>query len=111
MSKTAYIAGPVSGHDSDKVIAAFNAKEVELLRQGYRVNNPVAELEIINYRRTMQGLPPLTDATHRQLIMQNCVAGLALCDEVHMLPGWQFSEGAQIEHKVAELLKLKIVYP
>lgn len=113
MTKTAYIAGPVSGHDINQVRELFEAKESELRDAGYGVCNPVREVAYENDFRESFGFGPekplLNDDDTRHLTLRYCIGLLVQCDEIHMLPGWQFSEGAQIEHRVAELLKIKIV--
>lgn len=35
---------------------------------------------------------------------------LIKCDEIYMLNNWENSLGAKIEHKIAKMLKMKIVY-
>lgn len=114
--KTAYIAGPVSGRNQAEVEAEFGSKAEELRGAGYEVLNPVEEVDKENYVRTVFGFvhppqPVLNDYGTRHLTLRHCIGLLVRCDEIHLLPNWQFSEGAQIEHKIAELLKIKIVYP
>lgn len=42
--------------------------------------------------------------------MRNDIAVLITCDEIHMLPDWKESKGANIEHDLALALGIKIVY-
>jgi hypothetical protein len=42
--------------------------------------------------------------------MSICLQQLLHCDAVYFLKGWQLSEGAKLEYKVAEHLKMKMVY-
>ena len=35
---------------------------------------------------------------------------LILCDEIYMLRGWWRSKGARLEHHIAKVLGLKIIY-
>ena len=111
MTKKAYIAGPVSSVSHAEAKQRFGAKERELLRRGYQVVNPVDYVAVKNIKREMAGLPPLDDGQYRKPLMSYCVSLLAMCDEVHLLRNWQYSQGACIEQKVAELLGKEIVYP
>lgn len=119
MKKTAYIAGPVSGQDIEEVKKIFEAKRSELRGAGYDVINPLEKVEEQNdfirrincYKLCGEQYALLNDAENRHLTLRHCIGLLVRCDEIHLLPNWQFSEGAQIEHKIAELLKIKIVYP
>ncbi|MBK7097883.1 MAG: DUF4406 domain-containing protein [Sphingobacteriales bacterium] len=108
--KKAFISGPVSGKNPQQVAEDFEARERILIKQGYYVVNPVWLIATKNLKLAMMGLPPWTDEQNRREIMGVCISWLALCDEIHMLPDWQYSEGACIEHKVAAMLKMKIVY-
>lgn len=108
-TKRVYIAGPVRGLDEKQVSEAFHQKQNELHVQGFSVTNPVDMVKFEN-RFRCPGYK-LDDDKNRNATMRFCIKLLAECDEIHLLPGWKFSEGAQIEHKVAELLKIKIVYP
>jgi len=83
-SNIIYVAGPMTGYDNFNR-DAFNAKTGELTRKGYTVLNPAI-------------LPSgLTQAQY----MDICLAMVRCSDTVHMLKGWEKSEGAVIEHNLA----------
>ena len=79
-----YIAGPMTGLP-DKGRRAFYQAEGALRAMGFRVINPAClpdDLETADY-------------------MPICLAMLQQADAVFMLPGWQHSGGARIEHNFA----------
>ena len=39
------------------------------------------------------------------------IAALVTCDAIHLLPGWQRSKGATLEHHIAERLGLEVFEP
>ena len=81
---TVYIAGPMSG-TPDLGRKAFNQAEMALRAKGHRVLNPAC-LPI--------DLPPKAYAPI-------CLAMLMQCDAIALLPGWENSPGACMEHEVA----------
>ena len=42
--------------------------------------------------------------------MRSDIAALLTCDAIHMLPGWENSRGATVEHTIATALGLPITY-
>ena len=81
-----YLSGPMTGI-VDWNYPAFNAAAVELRELGFEVVNPAEN-----------GLAPESDwAQHMRLD----VARMMECDGLVMLPGWQESKGARIEHRLA----------
>ena len=42
--------------------------------------------------------------------LKNDIAVMLICDEVHFLPDWQDSNGARLEHHIAEKLEMTIIY-
>ena len=92
--KRIYIAGPMSGLP-DFNYPAFHAKAIELRAQGFEVENPAENPD--PHCRSWLGY------------MRMAVAQLAKCDAVYLLPGWEESRGARIEHQLAVDLGLKII--
>jgi hypothetical protein len=79
-----YIAGPMSGLP-DENRPEFHAYDQLLREYGHVVLNPAT-------------LPPgLTEDQY----MDICLAMLRASDEVHLLPGWEQSAGAQVEYHYA----------
>lgn len=89
-----YIAGKMTGLPGNGY-AAFNAEAARLRALGYHVENPAENPE-----------PPCKSW---EGYMRMAVRQLATCDEIHILPGWQTSKGANIEVGLAHALGMKIV--
>jgi hypothetical protein len=90
-----YLAGPMSNLP-DFNYPAFNAEAARLRYLGHHVENPAEN-------------PPPPCGTWLGY-MRIAVAQLVTCDEVHMLPGWELSKGANAEFTLAVSLGLKIKY-
>ena len=87
-----YISGPITGVENYK--AAFSARAASLKAMGYKVENPVDISE-----RLQRAFP---DRKLRyEDFMKHDLAALLDCDGISMLPGWEKSRGARIEHDVA----------
>ena len=82
--KVVYIAGPMSGRP-DLGRGAFNRAEMKLRSRGCKVINPAC-------------LPIDLPAGSYAPI---CLAMLMQCNEICLLPGWEDSPGACMEHEVA----------
>ena len=94
--KRIYIAGPMSGHP-DLNFPAFHAKAAELRALGFDVVNP-AEINIPHPGTWLDA-------------MRADLAQLVTCDGIHLLPGWERSRGATLEHHVAQALGLRVFHP
>jgi hypothetical protein len=91
--RTVYVSGPMTGIP-DFNRAAFNAQAARLRALGFEVENPAES--------------PHCDSW--QAYMRLDIARLMLCDWILMLPGWEWSRGAKIEHRLAEDIGLLVVY-
>lgn len=90
-----YVAGPMSGLP-DLNFAAFHAAAAWLRGMGHTVINP-AELN--------------TDpAAEWHACMRVDIAALVTCDTIYLLPGWEDSRGAKLEHHIAERLGMSIEF-
>ena len=87
-----YIAGPMSGLP-DLGRGAFNRAEMRLLGAGWKVLNPAC-LPV--------GLPA-------KVYAPICLAMLMQCEAIALLPGWEKSPGACMEHEVAMYQRMEIV--
>jgi hypothetical protein len=76
---------------------AFHHKAAELREEGFEVINP-AELN------------PDTTMSWGEC-MRADIAALVTCDGIQMLPGWEKSKGAVLEHHIAERLEMTIYLP
>lgn len=91
-----YIAGPMT-HYPDLNKAAFNAAAERLKALGREVFNPVNN--------------GLTDEHPWEEHMRADIAMLMQCQCIHLLPGWENSKGAALEHHIALSLRMHIEYP
>ncbi len=95
MARIAYVAGKVTGLPKEEVNKKFNLIANQLGSMGYQVVRP---LSISDDTRPW-------DETMRAEIRK-----MLECDEVHMLPDWQQSRGAQLERDIALRLGMEVVY-
>ena len=95
MNRTAYIAGKITGLPKGHVIDKFNMMARELSGMGYQVVKPEAVTD---------DTKPWGDAVRTD------IKKMLECDEVHLLPDWQESRGAQLERDIALRLGMQVVY-
>ncbi len=95
MNKIAYVSGNVSGHPKEIIKNKFNVFAKKLINMGYQVVSPLGV-----YESELQN----SDASKAD------IKKLMECDEVHMLPDWQESRGAQLHRDIAVRLGMRVVY-
>ena len=95
MNRTAYIAGKISGLPKSDVEIKFDMVAKELSAMGYHVVRPVAVSD---------------DSKTWDDAVRSDIKQMLECDEVHMLPDWQDSRGAQLERDIALRLGMEVVY-
>lgn len=88
-----YISGPMTGRP-DLNFPAFNAEAARLRALGHEVLNPAE----INSEHSKSW----------HACLRADVAALVTCDLVALLPGWEQSEGAQLEQHLAHRLGLEV---
>lgn len=93
--KRIYIAGPMTGHP-DLNFPAFHREAAYYRSQGVEVVNP-AEINSDPFA----GWHDCMRADIRELVT---------CDAIAMLPGWEKSKGANLEHHIARQLDLTVIY-
>ena len=91
-----YIAGPMSGLPALN-FPAFHAEAAKLRALGHEVINPAE----VNPDTTM----PWAQC------MRKDIAELVTCDAIRLLPGWEKSKGATLEHHIADRLELLVILP
>jgi len=95
MNRTAYVAGKITGLPKTEVKDKFNVIARQLSGMGYHVVKPDS----------------VTDDTKTwDAAVRNDIKKMLECDEVHLLPDWQDSRGAQLERDIAIRLGMHVVY-
>jgi hypothetical protein len=104
-----YIAGPMSGH-ADLNFPAFHAAAKEYRKNGAFVISPAevngGDAEIAKSAK----MTAEEYHAHWVKCMKNDISLLMTCDTIVMLPGWQKSRRAKLEHHIARNLGLTISY-
>lgn len=98
-----YIAGPMRGIEQFNW-PAFDECEQRLITLCHQVINP-AQMD------RDAGLKPDSEVstTYLRAALASDVRELSLCDAIAMLPGWERSEGAKIEHAIARMMGLVVL--
>ena len=91
-----YVAGPMTGLPN-KNFPAFDKARDKLLAKGYWVVSP-ADLERNRDTLSYEGQ------------MKDDLKHLLECDAIFLLEGWEFSKGASVEHFVARVAGLIIMF-
>lgn len=100
-----YVSGQITGLDRDEANAMFIKACAELAEHGFEAVNP---FDIAN---PTDCTCPAEAATHTwACCLTKDVRVLVGCDVLYMLPNWQGSQGAGLEHFIASALGLQIMY-
>jgi hypothetical protein len=100
-----YIAGPMRGI-KDLNRTAFNKAEKKLSKLSYFIPyNPAKQDKELNLTDS-----ELLSKEGLRSVMRRDLNALCECDAVYMLTGWEKSEGSIIEHRLATMLGLTILY-
>jgi len=105
--KTIYIAGPMSGI-AQLNFPAFNAEAARLRALGHAVINP-AEINGDD-PEAVAAMSAVGLAQHWRNCMRADITALMTCDAISMLPGWEHSKGATIEHYNARSLGFDVIF-
>jgi hypothetical protein len=97
-----YIAGKITGMDISESKKQFAQAQAALEELGYDTVNPHALCADID------SLPEEQRAWGNY--MSRCLAALALCSHIYMLPNWVDSKGAKVEHAAALGMGIKRVF-
>ncbi|CUR82612.1 DUF4406 domain-containing protein [Achromobacter xylosoxidans] len=90
-----YLAGPMSGYP-ELNFPLFHAEAKRLRESGHEVVNP-AEIN-----------PDITSGWAD--CMRADIAALVTCEAIALLPGWQQSRGASLEHHIATQLGMQVIH-
>lgn len=93
--KRIYVAGPMTGIQ-DFNFPAFHAAADRLRAMGYHVENP-ADHGVI-------------DGHEWADYMRMDIGQLVTCEAIFMLPGWEQSKGATLEHHIATAIGMEFVH-
>lgn len=85
--KKVYISGQITGLEKGKSRKEFERAESEIRRMGFEPVNP--------WKNGLTNEASYGDHIRADLKM------LAECDMIYMLRGWEYSNGARLEHSVA----------
>lgn len=88
-----YIAGPMTGI-AEFNFPAFNKEAVRLRAEGLTVLNPADH--------------GIVEGAEWADYLRHDIAGLATCQRIHLLPGWEKSKGARLEVTIAQALGMAI---
>lgn len=111
-----YIAGPMQGI-KDFNFPEFNRVAALFEGDGHTVFNP-AQRDIKAHGQVFHSptgslgdIPPEAQFSLRQALADDTQWICLHADSVAMLPGWEYSKGARVEHALAVALGLEILYP
>lgn len=100
-----YLAGPMSDLPEFNFPAFFAAAK-NLRSQGHVVfNPPEKDLEMWGDIETV-----IKKANYRDCLRVDLNWLLDHAEAIALLPGWEYSKGARVEHALAVALGLKIIY-
>jgi len=108
MKMKIYVAGPMSGLP-ELNFPAFHAEAARLRGLGHEVINP-AEInggadEVV----ACASMNTEQYAAHWSKCMRADIAALIDCDGIALLPGWEKSRGASLEHHIAQALGMAVL--
>lgn len=98
-----YIAGPMSGYP-DFNYPAFHAAARRLDAAGYIPVSPAADAD----ERPVDPPEP-DDAAPHWYYLRLAIAKLVNCDAIYLLDGWESSNGARLEKRIADACGLSVI--
>lgn len=92
--KRVYLSGPITNTKNYKGLFMF-AEELAALGDAEQIYNPAAQIP---------------SSSSWEQAMHRCLSEIINYDTVVMLPGWNVSRGARLEHDVAIACGIRVVY-
>ena len=92
--KRVYLSGPITNTKNYKGLFMF-AEELTALGDAEQIYNPAAQIP---------------SSSSWEQAMHRCLSEITNYDTVVMLPGWNVSRGARLEHDVAIACGIRVVY-
>ena len=99
--KHIYLCGPVTGRSRQEALTRFAKAEGEIRRRAVHGNLHIST------RNPMQFCPYEYDWHNA---MKVCIGELVRCSGIALLQGWQRSKGAAFELRLAQDLRIPVVY-
>ena len=105
----AYLAGRMTGMP-DLNFPAFHREAAYLRGLGHEIINPAEINGGADELVACANMTPEQLEKHWQACMRRDIAELVTCEGIFMMPGWEWSRGASLEHHIAQQLGMKVVY-
>ena len=102
-----YLSGKMTVEPNYREIFEFYEEVFE--EEGFEVLNPVRISDAVMKELKLTQKEAFKEK-YRNLFLIEAVKGMLECDIVVMLPNWKTSRGAKVEHEIAELLGMEILY-
>lgn len=105
--KRLYLAGPMTGIENLN-FPLFHAEAARLRAMGFDIINPAEINGGADELAACAAMTPAELKAHWQACMRKDIAVLMTCDGVVMLPSWEKSKGATLEHHNAAALGMEV---
>lgn len=106
--KTIYLSGKISGMTREDYVKEFQiARQLVITKHNpCIIISPIELGDLLEQKHLKEKLehPKWYD------YMRICIGELTHCSHIVMLSNWKKSRGARIEHYLAKILKLEIIY-
>ncbi len=101
-----YISGKITGLPKAEYEALFNAAEAKLRAKGCEVMTP------LRIKPDAEEIDPArhTEAEIWEAHLKADIRELLKCHAIYMLPNWELSEGATLEHSIAQGVNIQVHY-
>lgn len=104
--KKAMLSQPMAGKTDEEIIATKEKAVKVLTEKGYEVINTF-------FNDEWHSKEKMTERGVRQIpiyFMAKSLESMGLCDVIYFCKGWENARGCKIEHEVAKVYDLEILY-